>query len=246
MEYTIQKLARLAGISTRTLRYYDEIGLLKPVRINSSGYRIYGIDEVDRLQLIMFYRELDVPLRDIQRLVNDLGFDEQKALESHYKLLKERREQLDVLIDTVEKTLKARSGGMSMKDIQKFEGFKARVLRENEAAYGKEIQDKYPSDWVKKSKEKFQQLSAEDYEQMQAIEGELFEKLKEKVPTAEIGKLHRAWLSFAWPNYSKEAHLGLSEMYGADSRFADYYDSRAGVGATDILRRSIELYGATL
>ena len=62
MEYTVQKLGQLAGISTRTLRYYDEIGLLKPARINSSGYRIYGATEVNRLQQILFYRELDVSL----------------------------------------------------------------------------------------------------------------------------------------------------------------------------------------
>ena len=70
MEYTILKLGKLAGVSTRTLRYYDEIGLLKPTRINSSGYRIYGSPEVDRLQQILFYRELGVGLMDIKKIVN--------------------------------------------------------------------------------------------------------------------------------------------------------------------------------
>lgn len=69
MEYTIQKLSQLAGISTRTLRYYDEIGLLKPDRINSSGYRIYGATEVDRLQQILFYRELGVKLDSIKEII---------------------------------------------------------------------------------------------------------------------------------------------------------------------------------
>lgn len=67
MEYTVQALGKLAGVSTRTLRYYDEIDLLKPARINSSGYRIYGPNEVDRLQQILFYRELDVPLETIKK-----------------------------------------------------------------------------------------------------------------------------------------------------------------------------------
>lgn len=66
MEYTVQKLGQLAGISTRTLRYYDQIGLLKPARINSSGYRIYGQDEVDKLQQIMFYREMGMPLEPMK------------------------------------------------------------------------------------------------------------------------------------------------------------------------------------
>ncbi|GAA3327935.1 hypothetical protein GCM10020331_069880 [Ectobacillus funiculus] len=62
MEYTVQRLGQMAGVSTRTLRYYDEIGILRPARINSSGYRIYGQEEVDRLQQILFYRELGVSL----------------------------------------------------------------------------------------------------------------------------------------------------------------------------------------
>ena len=67
MEYTVQKLGKLAGISARTLRYYDEIGILKPARISSSGYRIYGKKEVDLLQQILFYRELGVDLESIKK-----------------------------------------------------------------------------------------------------------------------------------------------------------------------------------
>ena len=70
MEYTIKKLSELAGVSTRTLRYYDEIGILKPARINSSGYRIYGEKEIDILQQILFYRELDFNLDSIRKLFN--------------------------------------------------------------------------------------------------------------------------------------------------------------------------------
>jgi DNA-binding transcriptional MerR regulator len=80
MEYTIQKLAKLAGVSKRTLRYYDEIDLLKPARINSSGYRIYSQKEVDRLQQILFYRELGVDLHSIKEIMTDPTFDRAKAL----------------------------------------------------------------------------------------------------------------------------------------------------------------------
>lgn len=94
MEYTIQKLARLAGISTRTLRYYDEIDLLKPARINSSGYRLYGQKEVDRLQQIMFYRELGFPLETIKEIMANPLFDERKALQDHLKHLLEKESKL--------------------------------------------------------------------------------------------------------------------------------------------------------
>lgn len=90
MEYTVQKLAKLAGVSTRTLRYYDEIDILKPARMNSSGYRIYGQTEVDRLQQILFYRELGVSLENIKMIMNTPGFDSTKALKDHREKLLEK------------------------------------------------------------------------------------------------------------------------------------------------------------
>src|SRR3954451_1504741 len=105
MEYTVQKLASLAGVSTRTLRYYDEIGILKPARINSSGYRIYGPAEVDRLQQILFYRELGVSLDHIKKIITAPSFNGPIALKEHHEQLLDKRKQLDLLIANVEKTI---------------------------------------------------------------------------------------------------------------------------------------------
>ncbi|MNR05058.1 HTH-type transcriptional activator mta [compost metagenome] len=96
MEYTVQHLGKLAGISTRTLRYYDEIELLMPARINSSGYRIYGQAEVDRLQQILFYRELGIPLEQIKEMMTSPSFDETNALRDHREQLLDKRKQLDI------------------------------------------------------------------------------------------------------------------------------------------------------
>ena len=90
MEYSINKLAEISGISTRTLRYYDEIGLLKPVR-KSNKYRIYGPNEVDKLQQILFYRELGISLEDIGELINAPDFDRLKTLEYHLTSLLEKK-----------------------------------------------------------------------------------------------------------------------------------------------------------
>jgi len=108
MEYTIQKLARMAGVSTRTLRYYDEVGILKPARINSSGYRIYGRKEVDCLQQILFYRELEFSIEKIKGILDAPDFDETVALINHKKLLLDKRKQLDQLINNIEMTLQAK------------------------------------------------------------------------------------------------------------------------------------------
>ncbi len=124
MEYTIQKLGQLAGISTRTLRYYDEIGILKPARINSSGYRIYGQKEVDLLQQILFYRALDIELDTIKKIITAPGFDGIRALGEHHTKLLEKRKQLDRLIANVEKTIASAEGRRTMSNQEKFEGFK--------------------------------------------------------------------------------------------------------------------------
>lgn len=95
MEYTINKLAALASISTRTLRYYDQIGLLKPCRVSSAGYRIYGDREVNLLQQIMFFRELDLQLEDIRQIITSPKFDISQALAEHHQKLISKRNQLD-------------------------------------------------------------------------------------------------------------------------------------------------------
>ena len=91
MEYSIRQLADLAGISTRTLRYYDEVKLLSPSRISPTGYRIYSEAEVDRLQQILFYRALGISIHEIKSILLDPNYDELKALENHYHKLLEQK-----------------------------------------------------------------------------------------------------------------------------------------------------------
>ena len=142
MEYTVKKLRALAGVSTRTLRYYDEIGILTPARTNSSGYRIYGQEEVDRLQQILFYKELGVGLEQIKDILDDPTFDASMALMEHRENLLAKRKQLDLLIANVDKTIGVKEGKMKMSDKEKFEGFKEKMVNENERTYGKEMREK--------------------------------------------------------------------------------------------------------
>jgi len=159
MEYTVQKLAQMAGVSTRTLRYYDEIDMLKPARINSSGYRIYGQAEIDRLQQILFYRELGVRLEDIRDIVTSPSYNVAEALKEHHEKLLEKREQLDSLILNVQKTIARTEGRIIMTDKEKFEGFKQKTVAENEAKYGKEIREEYGDETVNKSNQKVMGMS---------------------------------------------------------------------------------------
>lgn len=98
MEYTIKRMAELSGVSSRTLRFYDEINLLKPAKLSPSGYRIYGNQEVDRLQHILFYRSLEFKLEQIREILDNPTFNHQQALLQHQKMLKEKRKQIDTLL----------------------------------------------------------------------------------------------------------------------------------------------------
>lgn len=249
MEYTVQKLAKLAGISTRTLRYYDEIGLLKPARVNSSGYRIYGGEEVDRLQQILFYRELGVELEEIKAIITAPSYSKCTALREHHAKLLDKKKRLELLIANVEKTIALAEGRIKMSDQEKFEGFKNKMLAENEAKYGREIREKYGEGTVVRSNEKFMNMSEEQYAEVQELTNKLNETLKQAVasgdPAGELAqkacKMHKQWLLNFWPQYSKEAHMGLAQMYVADPRFTAYYEKIAP-GCAEFLRDALRIY----
>jgi len=113
----------MSGVSARTLRHYDDIGLLKPMRTASSGYRIYGKHEVDALQQILFYKELGFSLGDIKKMLSSPDFNREQAFVSHLAELHKKRERLDTLINNVSKSVSAMKGATTMSDKDKFEGF---------------------------------------------------------------------------------------------------------------------------
>lgn len=249
MEYTVQKLGKMAGISTRTLRYYDEIGILKPARINSSGYRIYGGREVDQLQQILFYRELGVGLEHIKEILTADEFDFVTALRSHREKLLAKREQLDELIKNVDKTIAGKEGKIQMNDKEKFEGFKQNLIDENEQKYGKEAREKYGNEQVDRSNQKIKGMSEQQYAEVERLGTEVLETLANACKTGDpageqaqkAAELHRKWLCYFWDTYSKEAHAGLAQMYVDDERFTAYYD-KTQPGAAAFLRDAILIY----
>lgn len=252
MEYTIQNLANLAGISTRTLRYYDEIQILKPARVNSSGYRIYGVNEIDKLQQIMFYRELGLNLDRIKEIVGAPTFDKSSALKEHHEQLLAKRNQLNILITNVEKTILLSEGKINMRNQEKFKGFKKQIIEENDNKYGIEIRDKYGSDTIEESNAKIMNMTEEQYTEFKLLETSIIDKLKVAFVTGdptsetamELAEMHKRWLNYTWPHYSKEAHAGLADMYIEDERFLEYYEKEQPGGAK-FLRDCIYNYTGT-
>ncbi len=249
MEYTVNKLAKISGVTTRTLRYYDEIGLLKPARINSSGYRIYGRKEVHRLQQILFFRALDINLDEIKLIMMSNDFDEVKVLSSHYEKLMSKRAHLDLLINNVKKTIEEAEGRITMSDKEKFEGLKKNLLNENEAKYGDEIRAKYGEKTIEQSNKKFAGMTEETYNYATKLATEIITLILKAMDEGDTkgetamkaAEKHKEWLMIYWTEYSKEAHAGLGDMYVADERFTHYYDQHR-VGAAKFFCEVLHAY----
>ena len=249
MEYTVKALADLAGVTPRTLRWYDRIGLLKPLRTTEAGYRLYGPAQLDRLQDILFYRELGLDLASIRTILDDPAFDRQAALQSHLAELEARRARLDDLILTVQRTINDIKGGTKMTDQEKFEAFKRRTVEANETAFGQEIREKYGDEEMDRANACVLALTQEEYAQWKSLGGEIHTALVTAVKAGadpagpegqRIAALHRRWLSYSWESYTPQAHVGLAELYVSDPRFTAYYDRE--VPGCAFLRDAVRTY----
>ena len=248
MDYTITELAGLAGVSARTLRYYDQIGLLRPVARTEGSYRLYGPAEVDRLQQILFYKARGLELDTIARILDDPAFDGLAAMREHLADLQQRQAQLAGLIRTVEDTIHAMRGEREMSDAEKFLALKQGLVESNEAEYGAEARAKYGDEAVDAANAGLLGMSREQYDAFQALGEEILARLKAAVTAGldpagaegqAIADLHRRWLGYTWKQYTPAAHKGLVQMYRMDERFAAYYD-RSAPGCTEFLCRAVE------
>ena len=235
MEYSIQELSRLSGVTTRTLRWYDRIGLLKPSRVAESGYRYYGGAEVDRLQDILCYRALGVELARIRECLDDPSFDRLAALRNHLAALEAERERLEQLIRSVQDTIGAEERSEIMSDEQKFEAFKMRAVEHNEETYGAEIRAKYGDQEVDEANAAVRNLTQAQYQEWTDLGREIQDRLEAAVRAGlspesqegrEITALHRRWLTITGNQYDPAKHRGIAELYVMDQRFTAYYDKR--------------------
>lgn len=253
MTHTIQALAEIAGISTRTLRYYDEIGLLVPLREAQNGYRIYTAKEVDRLQQILFYRALGVPLAEIKRLLDAPGFCAYEALSAHRQALAQKRVKLDALIRTIDLTLQSKQEGWTLTDEEKLRAFRREQLAENDRLYGKEIRDAYGEEAVARSYAQFEGMSAAQFQKLEELGREILRALHKAFATGDpageqaqhVAQLHRTWLTMSWGTYDPQMHAALAQGYVDDPRFTAYYDQETP-GMAAFLRDAIVVYTRAL
>ena len=242
--YTIGEISAMSGATERALRHYEDLGLLSPER-DENGYRRYRDKDVERLQQVLLLRACGMELSAIRGLLESPGYDAAKALENHLKILRARQRELEALVETVEKNIATMRGQETMTNEERFRGLKEQAIAENEKAYGEEARERYGDEAVDAANERVRAMSEEDWNEMRELEQAIIRQLKAAMVTGnpagtearELVGLHRCWICGHWGEgrYSAQAHLALGEMYLADERFRDYYDSRAGAGATEFL-----------
>ncbi len=253
--YKISDVAKIAGVSTRTLRYYDEIELLKPSELSDGGYRIYTEVDLDKLQQILFYKNLGLSLYDISKIVNHKDFNLEKSLKDTLQQYKSQKEQIEEIIENIEKSLKNLKGEIIMgskekfEKIQKFEEYKQQMLDENERKYGEEMRSnpqQYDPEMVKYSQKKVKNMTKEEMEEIEGLRKDIQRLIEEHYKdenfdievAKEIYEKHKAWLFFYWGKYVVEAHRGVCDMYIYDERFKAHYDKNFE-GCAEYLRKCV-------
>ncbi|WEV50586.1 MerR family transcriptional regulator [Lactobacillus sp. ESL0731] len=240
---TSKKIQELTGLSARTLRYYEQLGLIKPERDAASNYRVYQENDVTTLQQILIFKKMGFKLSVIKDILQNPEFNLDAALELQMKMLNKQKQELEQVINNVKQTIQARKGEITMTDTEKFAGLKETLLQENEANYGDELRQKYGEHTYEAAQEKFTKISESSYRGLVNNETKLIQNLhtvllnpeKEAELKESIFAEHQAWLKQLLPQYSTKIHLGIIQLYQCDSRFSAYYDKRAGAGATDLL-----------
>lgn len=242
--YTVQELAKLAGVSVRTLHYYDQIGLLSPEFRSPNGYRHYSATAIVRLQQIMFFRELDFSLADIKQIMSRPDFNLLEALEQHRTLLKKRRERLEELLGTVDRTVKELKGEAKMSIKDYYKGFSDEQIekyrREVRERWGEAVLEQSETRVMKMGKQRFAALQAEGGKIFQALADNMDKRYDAPEVQAQVKKW-RAWLEH-FHHYSDEAALELGRMYSQHPDFKAFYD-KIKPGLAEYFTQAIEYYG---
>jgi DNA-binding transcriptional MerR regulator len=228
MAYTVNKLAKLSGVSVRTLHFYDEIGLLKPAYYGENNYRYYEEAQFLMLQQILFFRELGFQLNDIQRIISSPDFDKVKALESHRKILKKNLNQTKMLLETVDKTITHLRGKEMMKLEETFHGFNA----EKQKMYEDFLVDSgIDQNILQQSKEKTKTWTKEQWQEykkhMDKIHDELASAIEHHLEPSDLAvqkiiKKHYQMIAKLWIP-TKDSYIGLSQLYGSHPDFVKFY-----------------------
>jgi DNA-binding transcriptional MerR regulator len=253
MALTVSQVARLAKVSVRALHHYDEIGLLRPSERSEAGYRLYTQEDLQRLQQVLFFRELEFPLEEIRRILGDPSFDLRSALLMQRQLLSERSARLDALVSAVDAALDSLEKGEAMEQEKMFEAFGDF----DPAKYEAEVKERWgDTEAYKESARRTKRYTKQDWQDMKAELDRISKALAEllgaglaptDVAAMDLAEAWRQHISKWFYPCSYAMHRGLGEMYVSDQRFTENIDRlRPGLArfTRDAIIANAERHGA--
>lgn len=241
--FTVNQLSKLAGVTPRTLHHYDQIGLLKPTRVGENGYRYYGDESLLRLQQILLYRELDLPLDDIKKIMTESRFDVLGALQSHKDALQKQVTRLNRLLVTVDNTIQHLKGEKPMSEKGLFEGFS----EEEQEKYALEAEQMYDPETVRESNRKWKAYSAAKKEAIltegKAVYLDMIAAMPKGADAPEVQAIVQRWrkhMDYFWtPNLDQL--VPLAEGYVNDPRFKANFD-KMHPKLAEFMREAVKVY----
>jgi len=244
MTYTIHQLATLANISSRTLRYYDKIGLLKPDSFQKNGYRLYSDKSLLRLQQILFFKELEFCLKEIMRILSDPDFKRLPVLQDQAVLLQLKKQRLQKIIKTINHTIMSMQSYIKLTDQELYDSFDTKEVD----AYTEEAKQRWgKTEAYAQSQERTKNYTKDDYKRIHDEGITLTRKIANCMSSGSdspevqaLIKLHYQSINQFY-DCSLEMYLGLGEMYVADERFTSYYEKFAD-GLALFMKEAIKIY----
>jgi DNA-binding transcriptional MerR regulator len=240
----IAQTAKKTGVTSRTLRHYDAIGLLEPSSTSHDGRRYYGHEQLLRLQHILILRELGVDLATTARVLDAAPGDAVGLLKDHLAALTKERDRYARLAATVSRTIDSLEKGTAMTTDEMFEGFQhARYEPEARERWGDPAVDRSNANWDRLGEDGKKRHMTEDQRIVEALGAAARIHLAADSPEVqEVVAQHFAWLTAIWtPN--AEAYVSLTQMYVDDERFRIHYDE-VTPGAAALLRDGAAIFAA--
>jgi DNA-binding transcriptional MerR regulator len=239
-----KEVAKLTGISVRTLHHYDAINLLRPNRNKENGYREYSEEDMDKLQQILFFKECGFPLAKIQKLLNSSSFNREEAFQLQKKYLLHEKKRIETMLDTLNRSMKSMKGEITMSLTEKFGGFDM-----NNNPYEEEARRLWGDEAVDKSNAHISSLTMEEKDSIAKGMDHLFTELatiRNENPASDTAqkameKMYRHFNKNFGYQYTLEAFAGVGQMYITDIRFTENVD-QYGKGLSQFLAEAMKIY----
>ena len=233
MSYSVGTVARMAGVTVRTLHHYDEVGLLSPSGRSAAGYRQYSGDDLERLQQILCYRELGFALDDIADILDDSTPGSTDHLQRQHQLLLERISRLEAIVGAVQKMMEARKMGISLNPEEMLEVFGD----EDPTQYAEEVEERWgDTDAYRQSQQRAAKYTKSDWLQVKAEQAEIGQRFVDALSAGlpadsteamDAAEAARRQIDERFYTCSHDLHRGLADMYVSDPRFTKTYEDQA-------------------